>query len=185
MPRVGVMTVVGSVAVGEFAAPPPLAVAEFVTVAGAFVATLAVSVIGFPAAPAAMTVALVQVTVCPAALQVHPVPLAALNVRPVGSVSVTVIVPEVATLPVLLTAIEYVPVAPVTKDPVCDFAIASTGLPASVVGSVAVGVFVAPPPLAVTEFVTDPGAPTAFTVSVMGLPLAPAAIAVVLVHVAL
>jgi hypothetical protein len=181
--RVGVTTVVGSVAVGEFVAAPPLAAAEFVTVAGAFAATLTVSVIGVPAAAAAMTVALVHVTVCPSALQVQPVPVAALNVRPVGSVSVTVMVPDVATFPVLLTAIVYVPVAPVTKDPVCDFAIASVGLPASVVGSVAVGVFVAPPPLAVTELVTDPGAPVALTVNVMGLPAAPAAMAVVLVQV--
>jgi hypothetical protein len=98
-------------------------------------------------------------------------------------VSVTVMVPDVATFPVLLTAIAYVPVAPVTKDPVCDFVIASAGLPASVVGSVAVGVFVAPPPLAVTELVTDPGAPVALTVKVMGLPAAAAAMAVVLVQV--
>ncbi len=184
MASVGVTTVVGSVAVGEFVAAPPLAVAEFVTEAGAFAATFTVRVIGFPAAPAAMTVALVQVIVCPTALHVQPVPVAALNVRPVGSVSVTVIVPEVATLPELLTAIVYVPIAPVTKDPECDFAMASVGLPASVVGSVAVGEFVAPPPLAVTELVTDPGAPPTLTVSVIGLPAAPAAMAVVLVQVA-
>jgi hypothetical protein len=95
-----------------------------------------------------------------------------------------VIVPEVTTLPELLTAMVYAPVAPVTKDPECDFAMASVGLPASVVGSVAVGESVAPPPLAVTEFVTDPGAPTTLTVSVIVLPFAPAAIAVVLVQVA-
>jgi hypothetical protein len=182
---VGVTTVVGSVAVGGvLVSPPPLAVAELVTDAGAFAATLTVSVIGVPAAPAAMTVALVQVTVCPSALQVQPDPLAALNVRPVGSVSVTVMVPEVAMLPVLLTAIAYAPVAPVTKEPVCDFAMASIGLPASVVGSVAVGVLMAPPPLAVTELVTDPGAPPTLTVSVIALPAAPAAMAVVLVQVA-
>jgi hypothetical protein len=182
---VGVTTVVGSVAVGGvLVSPPPLAVAELVTVAGAFAATLTVRVIGVPAAPAAMTVALVQVTIWPEAPQVQPVPLAALNVRPAGRVSVTVMVPDVATLPVLLTAIVYIPVAPVTKDPVCDLVIASIGLPARVVGSVAVGEFVAPPPLAVTEFVTEPGAPTAFTVSVMGLPAAPAPMGVVLVQVA-
>jgi len=184
MARVGVTTVVGSVAVGVAVSPPPLAVAELVTVAGASAATLTVSVMIVPAAAAAMTDALVHVTVCPAALQVQPVPVAALKVRPVGSVSVTVMVPEVATFPVLLTVIAYVPVAPVTKDPVCDFAIASAGLPPSVVESVAVGVFVAPPPLADTELVTDPGAPTALTVNVMGEPFAPAAIAVVLVQVA-
>jgi len=182
--RVGVRTVVGSVAVGVFEAPPPLTVTEFVTVAGAFAATFAVSVIGSPPAPAAMTAALVHVTVGPAALHVQPVPEAALNVKPVGSVSVTVIVPDVATLPLLLTTIVYVPVAPVTSEPVCDFAIARAGLPASVVGSVAVGVLMAPPPLTVTELVTEPGAPTALTVKVIGAPFAPAAMAVVLVHVA-
>jgi hypothetical protein len=64
-------------------------------------------------------------------------------------------------------------------------AIASTGVPASVVGSVAVGELVAPPPLAVAELVTEPGAPTAFTLNAMGAALAPAGMAVVLVQVAL
>jgi len=182
--RVGVTTVVGSVAVGVFEAPPPLTVTELVTVAGAFAATFTVSVIEVPEPAAAMAAVLVQVTVWPTALHVHPVPVAALNVKPVGSVSVTVIVPEVATFPVLLTATVYVPVAPVTNEPVCDLAIASVGLPARVVGSVAVGVLMAPPPLTVTEFVTEPGAPTALTVKVMALPAAAAAMAVVLVQVA-
>jgi hypothetical protein len=162
---VGVTTVVGSVAVGVFDAPPPLAVAELVTEAGAFAATLTVSVIGAPAAPAAMTVALVQVTVCPAALHVHPVPVAALNVKPVGNVSVTVTVPDVATLPALLAVTVYVPVAPVTNEPACDFAIANCGAPEIVVGSVAAGVLAAPPPLTVAELVSDPGAVVPGTVT--------------------
>jgi len=182
--RVGVTTVVGSVTLGVFDAPPPLTVAELLTVAGALAATFTVSVIGVAAAPAAITAALEQVTVCPAALHVQPVPLAALKVRPAGRVSVTVIVPDVATLPLLLTAMVYLLVAPVAKEPVCDLAIASAGLPARMVGSVAVGVFVAPPPLTVTELVTEPAAPTAFTFNVMGFPAAPAAMVVVLVHVA-
>ncbi len=185
MASFGKTTVVGSVAVGVAVSPPPLAVAELVTVAGAFAATFTVRVIGEPAAPAAMSVVLVQVTVCPAALHVQPAPVAALNVKPVGRVSVTVTVPEVATFPALVTAIVYVPVCPAVNGPTCDFAIASDALPASVVGSVAVGVLIAPPPLAVTEFVIDPGEPTALTVKVMGLPAAPAAMAVVLVQVAL
>jgi len=162
---VGVTTVVGSVAVGVFDAPPPLTVTEFVTVAGAFAATLTVSVMGAPAAAAAMTAALVQVTVCPAALHVQPVPVAALNVKPVGSVSVTVIVPDVATFPALLTTTVYVPVCPVTNEPACDFASANCGVPEIVVGSVAVGVFAAPPPLAVAELVNDPGSVAAGTVT--------------------
>jgi hypothetical protein len=85
----------------------------------------------------------------------------------------------------LLTEIEYVPVVPVAKDAVCDFASASVGVPVRVVGSVAVGVLVAPPPLTATELVTEPGVPAALTVRVMGFPVALAAIGVVLVHVAL
>jgi len=107
-----------------------------------------------------------------------------LKLRPVGSVSVTVIVPAVATFPVLLTAIAYVPVCPTANDPLCDFAIARTGLPDNVVGSVATGVFVAPPPLALAEFVTEPGAPVALTVNVMALPVPAKAMLAVLVHVA-
>jgi len=60
---VGVTTLVGSVAVGVFEAPPPVTVTELVTVAGAFAATFTVSVIGSPLAPAEMTAVLVQVTV--------------------------------------------------------------------------------------------------------------------------
>jgi hypothetical protein len=99
-------------------------------------------------------------------------------------VSTTVIVPDVAALPVLLTSSAYVPVCPAVKFPVCDFASASVALPASIVGSVATGAFVAPPPDAVTELVTLPEGPTALTVSAIGFPDAPAAIAVVLVQVA-
>lgn len=181
----GLTIVVGSVAVGEFVAPPPLAVAVLVTSGTAAASTFTVSVIGLPVAAGSMLVALVHVTVCPAAVQVHPVPLAALNVKPLGRVSATVMFPAVGTLPELLTTIEYVPVCPVANDPVCDLAIASVGLPDSFVGSVALGALVAPPPLAVTEFVTDPGAPTALTVNVMGAAPAPAAMAVALVQVAL
>jgi hypothetical protein len=164
-------------------APPPEAVAEFVSEPGD-PPTLTVSVIGFPAAAAAMLVVLVHVALWPEPLQIQPVPLAALNVKPAGSVSVTVIVPEVAAVPVLLTAIAYVPVAPIVNVPVCVFAIASVGL-STVVGSVAVGVLAAPPPLTLAEFVTDAAAAAAtFTVRVIALPLAAAAIAVVLVQLA-
>jgi hypothetical protein len=180
----GVTTVVGSVAAGVFAAPPPDAFAVFVTLAGALAATCTVSVIALPEAAAAIAVALVHVTTPPAALHVHPVPLAALKVKPVGSVSVTVSVPDVARFPELLTTSAYVPVCPATNEPVWDFASASTGAPESVVGSVAVGAFEAPPPLTVTELVREPAAPATFTMSVMGLPLPEAAMLVTLVHVA-
>ena len=49
----------------------------------------------------AMAVLLVQVTFCPLALQVKPLPLTKL--KPAGSASVTVMTPLVATAPVLVT----------------------------------------------------------------------------------
>jgi hypothetical protein len=182
---VGLRIVVGSVAVGVLVAPPPEAAALFVNVAGAFAATLTVRAIDEPPAPAAMTAALVQVTTAPASTHAQPVPDAALNVSPVGRSSLTVSVPDVATLPGLLTASVYVPVEPAVKLPLCDFAIARTGAPFTVVGSTATGVLPAPPPDAVTEFVSDPGGPATLTVNAIEAPAAPAAMAVVLVQVAL
>jgi hypothetical protein len=181
----GLRTVVGFVAVGVLPAPPPEAVAEFVTVAGAFAATLTVSAIGFAPAATATTALVVQVTTAPAFVHVQPVPDAALKVRPVGSVSVTVIVPAVARLPVLLTESVYVPVEPAVKLPLCDFASASTGAPAIVVGSVAVGVLAAPPPLAPAVLVSDPGAvvPGIVTPRVIDANAPEAATAAVLVQV--
>jgi hypothetical protein len=175
-------SVVGSVALGVLVAPPPETLTEFVT-EPAGPAALTVNAMELPAAPAAMAVVLVQVAICAEPLHVQPVPLAALKVSPAGSVSVTVIVPLVAAVPVLLTAIAYVPVAPIVKFPVCDFAIASVGL-RIVVGSVAVGVLAAPPPVAVAEFVTVAAAFAAtLTLSAIGVPFPPAAMTVVLVHV--
>ncbi len=106
-----------------------------------------------------------------------------MNVKPAGRASVTVIVPVVGEVPVLLTTIAYVPLVPIVKVPVCDFAIASTGV-ATVVGSVAVGEFVAPPPLTVAVLVAcGTAAASTFTASAIGFPVPPAAIAVVLVQV--
>jgi hypothetical protein len=176
------LSIVGSFATGAFVAPPPLAVTEFVTVPGG-PATFTVSAIGFPAAPAAILVALVHVTVWPAAPHVQPVPVAEANVSPAGSVSTAVIVPNVAAPPVLLTAIVYVPCAPIAKIPVCVFDTASTGR-TIVVGSLAVGELTAPAPLAVAEFVSVAGAVAAtLTVSEIGLAEAPAAMLVALVQV--
>jgi hypothetical protein len=174
---------VGSVAVDEALAPPPDAAAVFVSEAAAFVATFTISAIGGALAAAAIALALVHVTIWLAAEHVQPVPLAALKVSPAGSVSVTAIVPALGAPPVLLTTSAYDPVWPATNEPACDFASASTGLPESVVGSTAIGVLTAPPPLTVTEFVTAPAGPTALTVSAMVLAFAPAAILVALVHV--
>jgi len=77
-----------------------------VTVPTALEPTLTVSVIGFAlVAPAAMAVPLVHVTAWPVAEQLHPVPVADEYVRPPGSVSVTVIVPEVAAVPSALSTV--------------------------------------------------------------------------------
>jgi hypothetical protein len=180
----GPTIVVGSVAAGVLVAPPPDALALFVSGDVAFAATLTVRLIVFPLAPAAIAVVLVQVAVWPLPLHVQPVPLAVLYVSPVGSVSTMVIVPKVAAVPVLLTAMVYVPVWPAVKLPVCDLLIASVG-PTIVVGSAAFGEFVAPPPEAPATLVTGVGEFAAtFAVRLMGFPLPPAAIADVLVQVA-
>ena len=64
------------------------------------------SVIEFAlAAPAATTAELVHVTVCPAAAHAHVVPLADTKASPVGSVSVTVIVPDVGAPPSVLSTV--------------------------------------------------------------------------------
>jgi hypothetical protein len=93
--------VVGSLAVAVFVAPPPEAVAVFVT-SPATVA-LTVMVMLAPTACDAIASGDVQVTVCPEAAHVQSVPVAVVNVNPAGSVSTTVIVPEVGTPPVLAT----------------------------------------------------------------------------------
>jgi len=86
------------------------------------VATLAVLVTGELASAVALTVTVrvmvlalgapmligpgfVQVTTCPAALQVQLVPAPLTNPSPAGSVSVTVIAPVVAAVPMLVTVI--------------------------------------------------------------------------------
>jgi len=108
-----------------------------------------------------------------------------LKVSPAGSVSVTVVVPDVARLPALPTAIVYVPVWPTANDPMCDFAIVSEGAPEIVVGSFAIGAFAAPPPLAVAVLVTDSGWTVGGTVTPRAIVVkAPAAaIAAVVVQV--
>jgi hypothetical protein len=146
-------------------------------------ATFTVSEIGLPAVPAAIEAAVVQVAVWPLPLQLHPLPLAALYVSPAGSVSTIVIVPKVAAVPVLLTAMAYVPGWPIVNVPLCVLATASTGL-TIVAGLLATGVLLAPPPDALALFVSVAGAFAAtFTVREMGLALAEVAMTVELVHV--
>jgi len=93
--------VVGSLAVAVFDAPPPEAVAVLVTLP-AVVALTVISMLGSTPS-AAIASGDVQVTVWPEAAHVQSVPVPVANVSPAGSVSTTVIVPEVGTVPVLAT----------------------------------------------------------------------------------
>ncbi len=70
-------TVVESVAVSllVLVSPPPLTLTLLTSGLPALAATLTVSVMGLPEPPAAITALDVQVTTCPAALQVQPVPV--------------------------------------------------------------------------------------------------------------
>jgi hypothetical protein len=78
-------------------------------------------------------------------------------------------VPLVAEPPVSLGTIVYVPIEPTVKFPVCDFAIPSmAGAGAIVVGSLAVAVFVAPPPDAVAVFVSVPETVGVTVISMLG-----------------
>ena len=73
--------------------PPPDTVAVLVTLDGALLAMLTFKVIGEALALAAKAVWFVQVTVCPESEQVQPAPLAPVGVNPLGTTSVTVMVP--------------------------------------------------------------------------------------------
>ena len=106
MPRVagaGWM-VVGSLAVAELVELPPDAVAVLVTLPDAVAVTL--MSITAPTDCAAIATADVQVMLCPAWVQVQPVPVPELYVSPAGSVSTIVIVPTVGPSPVLATESE-------------------------------------------------------------------------------
>ncbi len=75
-------------------------------------------------------------TVCPDMLQVQPVPVATVGVRPVGRVSVTVTRPLVAAVPELVAVMVYVPVALWLKLPVWLLVIVRSGVGAIVSVSV-------------------------------------------------
>jgi len=103
------------------------------------------TVIALPVPPAAIAVVEVQLRLLEptAPVQVQPVPLGtALSVKPVGSVSVTVIVVEVAPLPVLLgVSVYWAPLWPIVHEPPLLFDFASARVGACMV-SVAVAVTV-------------------------------------------
>ncbi len=100
------VTVVGSLALllPAFVSPDVETVTLLVALGAALAATLTVNVIALLAL-AAIGPALVQVTVCPTAEQLHPVPVPETKPRPVGRVSVTVIVAVVAPDPTFCTDI--------------------------------------------------------------------------------
>jgi hypothetical protein len=98
-------TVVGSFAVlfARFVSPPPDTATLFVTLAGALAETFTVSVIGGYAAPAARLSDRVHVRF--ARFVVQPVPLIVVAINPAGSESVTVMDPDEAAFPTLVTMI--------------------------------------------------------------------------------
>ena len=109
-------------AVGAFgfpASPPPPTCARLVSVPAALAAT-ATGKLNALLPETAITVELVQVTVCPDAAQLQFAPLAPPGVKgeapvyvnPAGSTSTMVMVPDDAMLPVLVTVSVYVVVPP-------------------------------------------------------------------------
>jgi hypothetical protein len=86
-----------------------------VTLDAAALDTVTGSVIAAEVAPGANAVVLVHVTVCAAVVQLQPVPVAEDGVKPVGRVSVTVIVPVVVDDPALFTCIVYASLKPTPK----------------------------------------------------------------------
>jgi hypothetical protein len=128
-------------------------VAELLNGVLALFATFTFSVM--PEVPfAAIGVALsVQVTSCPLALHVQPVPVPLANVSPAGNVSVTVMVPLLAPKPPLVTVRVYcAPCWPCVKPlPTCAFEIVRSGAPPP---TVSVAVLLAAPADGVCVVVT-------------------------------
>jgi hypothetical protein len=89
---------------GLLLAPPPVTSAVFISGVDALAATETVRVMGSNELPIAKGSERVQVNV--PSTQFQFAPLMAVAVRPVGSVSVTVTVPEVEAPPTLLTRME-------------------------------------------------------------------------------
>jgi hypothetical protein len=124
-------------------------------------------------------------------VQVHPVPLSPVTVKPVGGVSVTVTVepsvgPTVAADEFDTVTVYVSPVSPWRKLPVCDFVIDRTGFCTIVVGSLTLahGEPTQPPPTTDAWFVSDDAALLAtLTVTVIAGYDEPAASASERVHV--
>jgi hypothetical protein len=145
--------------------PPPLTVAKFVTEGTAVEATETVSVIALAEVPAAIEAELVHVTVGAAKAQLQPAPLAETKPSPGGRLSVTVIVPLVASEPgAFETVMVYAPLVPTVKLPACVFAITRSGARIEVLAEALL--------FPATGSVTPPGAATVAVLVVAPTPLA-------------
>jgi len=103
-----------------FASPPPDTEAVFVTLAGAFAATVTDRVTGGKLPPVAKASLRVQLN--DARVQLQPDPTIPVAVKPAGNVSVTVTVPALEPAPAFETLSVYVPPDwPRTKAPECVF----------------------------------------------------------------
>ena len=153
------MMTVGSLAVlfAELVSPGAETVAIFVKLPATFTLTIRVMVLLVLGASGP---GLVQVTVWPTAEQVQPLPVPETKLKPVGSVSVTVIVPMVLAEPMFVAVTVYVPFTPIVKFPLWLFVIARSKpvAPTMVVGSLAVlfAGLVSPEFETVAIFVTPP-----------------------------
>src|SRR5205085_1004317 len=113
------LTVVGSLSELLFAllSSEVATVAVLVTAGTAAAETPTVSVIMLEAVGINVP-AFVQVTFCPTAEQLQPVPVPETKLKPVGNGSVTVMRPIVLHAPTLVTVSVYVPFVPTLKLPV-------------------------------------------------------------------
>ena len=107
-----------------------------------------------------------------AATHVQPVPASDTSVNPAGTVSVTVTVPLVgpAFAPFDTVTVYVAPCCPCVKFPMCDFAMARSGVPMGLIVAESLALLGAePPPERVTVFVSGDGAFTpTFTRTVIG-----------------
>jgi hypothetical protein len=91
--------------------------------------------------PSASELGLLQFTICPAAEQLHPVPVPEMKPKPVGKVSVTRIEAAAVEGPLFVTVIAYVPLMPTVKLPVCVLTMERSACGVSVSTSLALLLF--------------------------------------------
>lgn len=115
---------------------PDETLALFVTAGTALSAGETVSVI-VELLPFARSPGFEQVTFCPIAEQLQPVPVPETKLKPVGSVSVTAIGPEAVEGPLLVTVMVYTPLVPTRKSPLWVLVICRSALAPTLVGSLA------------------------------------------------